>query len=105
MARKKKKPNEHEVRREEIRDAMKLRHVRKFIWAILEQCGIYSPKYAPATGGVEYLVGRESIGLEIIAMLEDADPTIYPQLLLANIVTDKEETEDGTDTGTTDYND
>ena len=64
-----------------IREVMKLRAGREFIWAILAECGIYNDCFTGNSHGM-YLEGRRSIGLNILEMLEQADPTIYPRLLL-----------------------
>ena len=54
---------------------------RNFIWYVLSLCGIYSDVF---TGNSQafYLEGRRAVGLEVLQLLEDTDPTAYPNLLL-----------------------
>ena len=68
-----------------VREVMKTRQGKDFIWAILERCYIYTPKFTGHKQTTGHLVGRESVGIEILEMLTEADPTIYPRLLLEHV--------------------
>lgn len=75
--------NEEEKRQEvldaNVREVMRTTHGRDVIWEILDLCGIYSLN----TTGDREQEGRRMVGISILAMLEEADPEIYPKLLLA----------------------
>jgi hypothetical protein len=63
---------------------------QEFVLDVLDVCDIYSDI---TTGDVsmDYKVaGRRSVGLNILEWLEDADPSIYPNLLLAKQRNDKD---------------
>ena len=62
-----------------IRELMKLRQGKEVIWWILSQCGIYD---FPAQENTEYFEGRRSVGLDVIQLMSEADPEMYPRLLL-----------------------
>ena len=66
-----------------IREIAKTKQGQAFIWHILDFCGIYTDSF---TGDNQtfYLEGKRSIGLSILQLLEDADPSIYPRLVLLN---------------------
>lgn len=66
---------------DDIRKLSKLPQGRKFIWAVLELCDIYSDVFT-GNSHTFYREGRRSVGLELLAMLEEADPTIYPSLIM-----------------------
>jgi len=51
------------------------------IWEILSLCGIYDSQFT-GNSGTFFNEGRRSVGLDIIQMLQDAEPTMYAQLLL-----------------------
>ena len=52
---------------------------RAIIWEILSMCGIYTDNATDANQGIE---GKRSIGIQILGLLEDTDPKIYPNLLI-----------------------
>ncbi len=64
-----------------VKDVLKTSSGQALIWEILSMCGIYSSTFTGNSQGA-YLEGRRSIGLEILQLLEDADKTFYPKLLL-----------------------
>lgn len=73
---------EYEVLLGFVQDAMRQRHVRDIIWHILSLCGLYSDQFSGNREHTDYLLGQRSIGLAVLQLLEDADPSIYPRLLL-----------------------
>lgn len=64
-----------------VREVMSTRAGKHFIWEVLAYCGIYTDNSAVGDLGIE---GKRSVGLEIINMMNDADPKIYPKLMLEN---------------------
>lgn len=72
---------EHIVLIENIRELLKLRAGQDFIWSILDLCDLFADTF---TGNSQtyYLEGKRAIGLQIIGLLQEADPAAYPKLLL-----------------------
>lgn len=64
-----------------IRDTMASRGAKELIMEILGYCDMYGFNL---TGSVDmaYNNGRASIGRDILGLLEEVDPTIYPRLIL-----------------------
>lgn len=71
-----------------VREVMKTRQGQEVMWEILGFCGLYDDKFT-GDSNTFYLEGKRAIGLQILDMLEMADPTIYARLLL-----DKQKTKD-----------
>ena len=71
----------HAQQLNDLKGVLKTSSGKNVIWNILSVCGIYENTF---TGNSQsyYLDGRRSIGLEILRMTEDVDPTAYPRLLL-----------------------
>jgi hypothetical protein len=64
-----------------VRELVKTRQGREFIWWVLEQTGIYNCTFMQNSSSF-FQEGRRSVGLNIIELLTDVDPTIYPRLLM-----------------------
>lgn len=62
----------------DVRSVMEQKAGKNLIWDILSKCGIYTY----TQDGIRFLEGRRSVGIDILALLEDADPTIYGRLIL-----------------------
>lgn len=56
-----------------------------FIWKILEFCDVFTPN-AHMDNSAFYLNGRKGVGADVLALLEEADPTIFPKLILHMMV-------------------
>jgi len=67
---------------------------RDIVYHLLSLCNLYSDCYT-GDNDTYYMLGKKSIGLAIIEMLNEADPTVYPNMLLKHT---REMTEDSTDT-------
>ena len=61
-----------------IEDVAKTSAGVNVLWNILGLCNIYS--YTP--DGNAFYDGQRSIGIAILEMMEEVDPTLYPRLLL-----------------------
>lgn len=72
-----------------VRELLKLRQGREVIWHILSLTNLYGESF---TGNSQtfYLEGKRAVGLAILQILEDADPTAYARLLL-----DKQKEQEG----------
>jgi len=70
-----------EVLKGNVREVLKLRAGKEVLWYILSLTNLYGDNF---TGNSQtfYLEGKRAIGLQILQLLEDADPTAYPRLLL-----------------------
>ena len=65
-----------------IQTVLKTEQGKDFVWEILSLCGIYDNQFT-GNSGTFFNEGRRSVGIDIIqTMLNEADPTIYPRLLL-----------------------
>ncbi len=62
-----------------MRDLMKLRHAREFVWEVLSLAQLYTYNVNE---------GRRALGIDLLALLEDVDPTLYPRMILENIKED-----------------
>lgn len=54
---------------------------RRVIWHILGLCNLYSTP-AIEVNNMLFEAGKRSIGLDILGILEDVDPSEYPKLCL-----------------------
>lgn len=64
-----------------VRSLMKTQDGKRVIWHILSQCGVYDTNYT-GNNDTFFLQGRRDIGLNIIGLLSDVEPTLYPELQL-----------------------
>lgn len=57
---------------------------RNVLWHILDNAGIYASSF---TGNSQtfFNEGRRNLGLYILSLMEDADPTCYPRMVLDNV--------------------
>lgn len=72
---------EHSVLIANVRELMKTRAGKEFVWWVLGRCGIYDNKFT-GNSNTFMLLGKEAVGLEVLDLITDADPTLYPKLLL-----------------------
>ena len=65
----------------DLRDVMKTSQGKNVLWHVLSLCNIYSDVF---TGNSQtfHLEGKRAIGLQILKLMEDADPSMYPRLIL-----------------------
>lgn len=67
---------------EHIRSLALSESFREFIWELLSSCGLYTVSHAESTTQTAYNEGRRSVGLDVLAMLAEADPKLYGRLIL-----------------------
>ena len=67
-----------------IRDSIKTTAGKAVILELLDMAGIYDTTFT-GNSKTYFLEGRRSMGLDLISLLDEADPTAYPTLLLNNI--------------------
>lgn len=72
---------QQEILNGHVREVMKTPSGKAIVWSILTECGVYA---SMCTGDNQtfFLEGKREIGLQLIDMLNTADPTIYPRLML-----------------------
>lgn len=54
---------------------------RTVVWHVLGWCKVYNEAFAGNSGDI-FEKGQRSIGLRLIATLNEIDPTMYPRMLL-----------------------
>lgn len=53
----------------------------RVIWHLLSICNVYSDCYS-GDNDTFYMLGKKAVGLELIDLLNQGDPTVYPRMLL-----------------------
>ena len=86
MAKKKKTQDDKdmELLRLQVRALTQLKDGRAVLWYILGICDIYSDSFT-GNSHTFYAEGKRSVGLDILAMLEDADPRAYINMQHENV--------------------
>jgi hypothetical protein len=83
MARKKTDEEKlHGVLLSNVRELLKHRGGKDFIWFVLSRCNIYTPSFTGTADGTAFMEGKRSVGLDLLQLIEEADPSAYPRLLL-----------------------
>lgn len=74
-------PTKHDLLIADLRAVLKTASGRKVIYHILDLCNLYADSF---TGNSQtfHLEGKRSIGLDILALIQEVDPKAYPKLLL-----------------------
>jgi len=54
---------------------------RSFIWHVLSLCELHSSSFT-GNSRTFYNEGKRDVGLNLLQLLEEADPTIYPSLIM-----------------------
>lgn len=67
-----------------VREVAKSKAGKAFIWHLLGLANLYSESFT-GNSSTFYNEGRRGFGLQILQLLDDADPTIYPRMILDNI--------------------
>jgi hypothetical protein len=73
------------------REMLKTRAGREVIWHILSLCDIYTDGFT-GNSTTFFIAGKRNVGMQLIEVMTDADPTAYPRLLLEH-AHDKEDVE------------
>ena len=69
---------EQEARDAELRGLLKQKAMRRFLWTLLSECGIYTlPFCGDQVNETHVKMGRQSIGHKIIEMVDNAEPHSY----------------------------
>ena len=95
MARKKtKEEKEYLVLVANMRELLKTKYGKEVLWHILSLTGVYATCFTGNTTTF-FNEGQRSIGLQLMELMDDADISAYPRLLL-----EKREVEDGPESDT-----
>lgn len=67
--------------RSDMIQALRMVEARRILYRILEKCGPYQPSFDPNNARMtDYNEGRRSIGIEVLLMINSADPQAYVQM-------------------------
>jgi hypothetical protein len=102
MARKKSQEElDYHLLLENVREVCKSSSGKELVWYILSLTDLYGDSF---TGNSQtfYLEGKRAVGLSILQLLEDADPTLYARLLLDKQKLEEQRNEGRTNSGDSD---
>lgn len=71
----------HELHVSDVEFMLRNSQSRRFLWWILQGCGIYGISYDGKDASA-FAEGQRNVGLKIIADISAVSPTAYPELLL-----------------------
>jgi hypothetical protein len=74
-----------------IRDCNSTVAGRELLFYILDNCAIYAPTMPDQM--LEFNVGRKSIGIDLVELMNSVDPKIYPELLLERAKNERRDNE------------
>ncbi len=81
MAKKSNEEKEQLVLLANTREVLKTAQGKDVIWAILGMCDIYGYHFT-GDNRTYHNEGKREVGLEVLRLLQDADPTAYARLIL-----------------------
>lgn len=70
-----------ELHRSDVEFMLRNSQSRRFLWWVLQGCGIYGISYDGKDASA-FAEGQRNVGLKIIADISKASPMAYPELLL-----------------------
>lgn len=65
----------------EVRALLATAEGRKFLWRLLERCGVYKSSYDQSGSRVYFNEGRREVGLWVLAEIIEAEPEAYVSLM------------------------
>lgn len=78
----KQEQKEYERLLDDLKEVLKTNQGKNVMWWVLSQCGIYDTNFSDEDRKTNFLLGKRDIGLGIIGLMHDADPTMYAKLQL-----------------------
>ncbi len=67
-----------------FREVLALSSGKRVVFWLMEQCAIYQDAFSgEQTAATNYSLGKQSVGRVVLGKLDELDPHIYPQLLIA----------------------
>ncbi len=85
MTKKKTQPDkDHEIFIANVRTAMKTRGTKDLVWDVLDFCGLNSGSFT-GNSTTFFNEGKRAVGLYLLGVLQEADPKIYPKLIIEKI--------------------
>jgi hypothetical protein len=74
------------------------------LWSALSRCGLFCSSYTTDVTATAFREGRRSVGLELLAMIQQVDPSAFAMMMLDNLETPHEPSRSdepsGSDAGT-----
>ena len=74
----------YDLLQNDIRTIMETGEGRRFVWRVLSHCDVYSDSFT-GKSSTFFNEGRRSVGLDVLNDLNEADPRLYPKLLLEEL--------------------
>lgn len=78
---KKRSKSEREQALDDLEAVCSTPHGRRTIWRYLSLCGMFRTSYYGDVNQALFLEGQRNIGLQIVADLNEADPSIYLKMM------------------------
>ena len=69
-------------RRVDLRGIIRTRSGRRYLWALLCECGLFESSFSPDLALMAHKEGERNVGLRIFADLNSVDETIYHQMAI-----------------------
>lgn len=66
----------------DIKDAVKTPGGQKLLLYLIELTNVNGNNFSANGRETNYLLGRASVGLDILSLCEEIDPTLYPRMLM-----------------------
>jgi hypothetical protein len=72
---------EHKAFLAAMRDEFKRPGMRDLLWHVLSMCNVWGGTF---TGNSQtfYLEGKRQVGIELLQLIEEVDPTLFPRMML-----------------------
>lgn len=64
---------------------------KEFVLRLLDECGVYRNAYSGEADATMFRLGEQNVGLKIIGMINDVDPSLYPKMMIEAAQTPKEQ--------------
>jgi len=81
----------------DMRALLEMPQARRFFWRFLSRCGLFSSSYDPNPNTVYFKEGARNIGLELMAEINRANPTVLVEMMTQQATGDEED-DDGSET-------
>jgi hypothetical protein len=66
---------------EDLRNVLSTQHGRRFVWRMLEVCGVYSPVFTGEPLTMSHAEGRRSVGIDLIQEAQRVSCDTYVEMV------------------------